>query len=204
MNLSPLQWKHRVLTTGPPRKSFSQKKKKKNYYFIFWPCPAESGIVVPQTGIKTANPALEGQNLYHRAAREVPYALFLTHLFGHRKAVASPGLKALLWLPVVSSTNSNLLITTKRYCPPHPTHRRQAPCGNSSPLCLGVGVGWGFLGGVSLEAALWDDTLLGHWAPEAGHSLPQIRALSLTLGPATSQTPLGWQPWLQTHGEPEP
>ena len=125
---------------------------KKNYYFIFWLRPAESGILVPQSGIKTATPALEGQNLNHRAAREVPYAFFLTHLFGHRKAVTSPGLKALLWLPIVSSTNSNLLITTKRYCLPHPAHRRQASCGNSSPLCLGVGVGvaipWrGVLGG---------------------------------------------------------
>ena len=49
---------------------------KKNYYFIFWPCPAESGILVPQSGIKTATPALEGQNLNHRAAKEVPYAFF--------------------------------------------------------------------------------------------------------------------------------
>ena len=85
---------------------------------------------------------------------------------------------------------------------PHTGGKR--PAGTQAHSAWGWGWGWRFLGGVSLEAALWDDTLLSHWAPEAGHSLPQIRALSPTLGPATSQTPLGQQPWLQTHGEPEP
>ena len=76
--------------------------------------------------------------------------------------------------------------------------------GTQAHSAWGWGWGWGFLGGVSLEEALWEVTPLSPWAPEAGHSPPQVRALSPTLGPVTSQTPLGWQPWLQTHGEPEP
>ena len=40
--------------------------------FFFWPRLAGYGILVPQTGIKPAAPAVEAQSLNHWTTRELP------------------------------------------------------------------------------------------------------------------------------------
>ena len=49
--------------------------------FIFWPCHAACGILVPWPGMEPAPPALEGQSLKHWTPREVPASFYSSPVF---------------------------------------------------------------------------------------------------------------------------